>query len=187
MHLSEMTLHLTFGVADERHIAPLTALRVAAARVLAEQYGDGHWASEPSERAVRTSMRGARVLVVRRGARIVGTCRLSTRRPWAIDTTYFTPVDQPLYLTDMAVHPDYQRMGIGRALLDHARDVALAWPKGPVDAIRLDAYDAPAGAGGFYASYGYRETGRATYRGTPLAYYELLLRDENGVMREGDA
>jgi len=45
----------------------------------------------------------------------------------------------------------------------------------PGDAIRLDAYDADAGAGGFYSNCGFREVGRVNYRGTPLVYYELLL------------
>jgi ribosomal protein S18 acetylase RimI-like enzyme len=43
------------------------------------------------------------------------------------------------------------------------------------DAIRLDAYDATAGAGGFYAKCGFTEKGRVTYRNAPLIYYELLL------------
>ena len=42
-------------------------------------------------------------------------------------------------------------------------------------AIRLDAYDSTAGAGGFYARCGYREVGRVTYRGTALIYFESLL------------
>ena len=45
----------------------------------------------------------------------------------------------------------------------------------PADAIRLDAYDAPAGAGGFYAACGFRQVGQVTYRRTPLVYFELLL------------
>ena len=43
------------------------------------------------------------------------------------------------------------------------------------DAIRLDAYDAPAGAGGFYVKCGFHEVGRVIYRDNPLIYYELLL------------
>jgi hypothetical protein len=43
------------------------------------------------------------------------------------------------------------------------------------DAIRLDAYDAKAGAYGFYASCGFTERGRATYRQAALIYYELLI------------
>jgi hypothetical protein len=50
--------------------------------------------------------------------------------------------------------------------------VARAWPS---QAIRLDAYDADAGAGGFYAKCGFREVGRVTYRTVPLIYFELLL------------
>jgi hypothetical protein len=47
-----------------------------------------------------------------------------------------------------------------------------AWPG---DAIRLDAYDAEAGAGKFYAKCGFRERGRVVYRKTPLIYFELIL------------
>jgi len=40
----------------------------------------------------------------------------------------------------------------------------------------LDAYDATAGAGWFYAKCGFRETGRVTYRNVPLRCYELTLQ-----------
>jgi ribosomal protein S18 acetylase RimI-like enzyme len=73
----------------------------------------------------------------------------------------------------MAVAPGMQRQGVGRRLLDEACAVAAAWPS---DAIRLDAYDASAGAGGFYAKCGFQEVGRITYRGVPLIYFELLIR-----------
>ena len=43
------------------------------------------------------------------------------------------------------------------------------------DAIRLDAYDAEAGAGEFYVKCGFREVGRVAYRGVPLTYYERLI------------
>jgi hypothetical protein len=48
-------------------------------------------------------------------------------------------------------------------------------PATPADAIPLGAFDAKAGAGPFYARYGYTEVGRVTYRNAPLIYYELLL------------
>jgi GNAT superfamily N-acetyltransferase len=102
-------------------------------------------------------------------ARVVATFQLGTRKPWAIDAAYFSPARRPLYLTDMAVHPDVQRRGIGRACVEAMRGIAVAWP---ADAIRLDAYDAAAGAGGFYAACGFREVGRVVYRGTPLVYFE---------------
>jgi len=73
----------------------------------------------------------------------------------------------------MAVSVAHQGQGLGRQALEDARAVASAWP---ADAIRLDAYDADAGAGAFYAHCGFRECGRVVYKSNPLVYYELLLR-----------
>ena len=104
--------------------------------------------------------------------RIVAQLWLGTRKPWAIDPSYFTACKRALYLCDMAVTPSRQRTGLGRACLDEARRIGR---KFPADAIRLDAYDAAAGAGGFYARCGFEERGRVTYRKAPLIYYEALL------------
>ena len=90
--------------------------------------------------------------------------------------SYFTPVKRPLYLTGMAVSVAYQQHGLGRLALEDARSVARRWPAA---AIRLDAYDADAGAGRFYAKCGFRECGRIVYKGNPLVYYELLFAQES--------
>ena len=76
----------------------------------------------------------------------------------------------------MAVHPDMQRKGMGRLLLKKAEELARTWP---ADAIRLDSFDAAAGAGPFYAKFGYREVARVTYKQDPLVYFELLLSPLN--------
>jgi GNAT superfamily N-acetyltransferase len=72
----------------------------------------------------------------------------------------------------MAVHPELQNQGIGGLLLKEAEAAARAWP---ADAIRLDAFDAAAGAGAFYAKCGFREVARVTYKKDPLVYFELIL------------
>jgi GNAT superfamily N-acetyltransferase len=109
------------------------------------------------------------------GSQVVTLVRLATKKPWAIDVSYFTPVKRPLYLTGMAVSVTHQGQGLGRVALEDARAIASAWP---ADAIRLDAYDADAGAGKFYAACGFQERGRVVYKGDPLIYYELVLRKE---------
>jgi GNAT superfamily N-acetyltransferase len=152
--------------------AAIAALRTDVALDLTRTHGRGHWSSAATERGVRRGIETSRVLVARRDGEIVATLRLATKKPWAIAPEYFTSVRRPLYLLDMAVAPALQRRGLGRRLLEEATLVARAWP---AQSIRLDAYDAPAGAGGFYASCGYRERGRVTYRKVPLIYYELLL------------
>ena len=165
-------MDLSFATATPTDVPSIAALRTAAAEDLTHTYGRGHWSSCPTEAGVLRGFRGSRVLLASDGREIVATARLATKKPWAIDLTYFRTVAKALYLHDMAVAPALQRRGIGRRLVQHAVVVASAWP---CDAIRLDAYDADAGAGSFYARCGFTEVGRVTYRNTPLIYFELML------------
>lgn len=119
-------------------------------------------------------MRQGKVLVARRGKKIVGTLKIATRKPWAIDLSFFEPSKRPWYLTNMAVDPAHQGKGIGKRCVLEAVRMVQSWGG---DAVRLDAYDAVAGAGVFYEKCGFTEVGRATYRVTPLIYYELRIDD----------
>jgi GNAT superfamily N-acetyltransferase len=153
-------------------VSAVVALRASTARDLTKRFGRGHWSGEPTERGTLYDMRISKVWLVRSGRAAVATFRLSTRKPWAVDRSYFTTSERPVYLTDMSVRPDYQRRGVGRRCVDEIIRIARAWP---ADAIRLDAYDADAGAGDFYARCGFRHVGNAIYRRTPLVYYEMVL------------
>ena len=165
-------MRLTFRLAGPSDAAVLAALRGAAARELTKQFGKGHWSAEPSERGVVADLRHAEVWMAKRGSVVVGTFRLATKKPWAIDRSYFTGCKRPIYLTNMAVRPADQHRGVGRHCLEYAVDRVREWPG---DAIRLDAYQGDGGAGGFYAKCGFREVGRVVYRLTPLIYYEFLV------------
>lgn len=164
---------LRFRDATPEDAPAIAGLRNAAAGALTARFGAGPWSSLVSERSAVLAQQHARVRVEREGKHILTGLRLATRKPWAIDVAYFTPVKRPLYLTGMAVSVAHQGQGLGRLALDDARGIADAWP---ADAIRLDAYDADAGAGSFYAQCGYQERARVIYRGTPLVYFELLIR-----------
>lgn len=153
--------------------AAIARLRTAVADELTRRYGQGHWSSAVSERGVLLGMRTSKVFVTRdESGHPIATLRLATKKPWAIDKTYFTGCARPLYLTDMAVAPELQRQGVGRLCVEEMKRVGREWPG---DAIRLDAYDAEAGAGGFYRKCGFREVGRVLYRKVPLIYFETLL------------
>lgn len=153
-------------------VPAIAALHNAAAGALTARFGEGHWSSLGTERGVALSLRHARLRVGRSGKRVLTVLRLATKKPWAIDVSYFTPVKRPLYLTGMAVSVAHQGNGLGRLALEDAIAVARAWP---AHAIRLDAYDADAGAERFYAKCGFRERGRAVYKSDSLVYYEFLL------------
>ena len=165
-------MKLRFRDARPDDVSVIAALQNAAAGALTERFGAGHWSSLVSERSATLAQRNARVRLGVAGKKILTVLRLATKKPWAIDVSYFTPVKRPLYLTGMAVSVAHQKTGLGRLALEDACAVARSWP---AQAIRLDAYDAAAGAGPFYAACGFREVGRASYRGVPLVYFEKLL------------
>ena len=148
----------------------IVAVRVNAAEDLTERYGGGHWSGHPTERGVALDLRQGKVLVARRGSKIVGTLKLQTKKPWAIDLSYYQSARRPWYLTNMPVDPTQQSKGIGKRCVLEAVRLVAAWGG---DAVRLDAYDAEAGAGGFYLKCGFTEVGRASYRATPLIYFEF--------------
>jgi GNAT superfamily N-acetyltransferase len=164
---------LRFRDATLDDVPVIAALHNAAAGALTARFGEGHWSSLGTERGVALSLRHSRLRVGRSGKRVLTVLRLATRKPWAVDVAYFTPVKRPLYLTGMAVSVAHQGEGLGRLAMEDACVVAKTWP---ADAIRLDAYDAKAGAGSFYAKCGFEERGRVVYKGDPLVYYELVLR-----------
>ena len=162
-------MKLAISTASPADALELAALHTAVAEDLTRR---GFRSNKTSEKGALLAIRNARVLVARRGKIIVGTLNLPSKKPWAIDVSYFTPVEKPLYLTAMAVIPAMQRQGIGRRLINEAVKHARAVP---ADAIRLDAFDTDTGAGAFYAKCGFREVAHVTYRMSPLIYFELVL------------
>jgi GNAT superfamily N-acetyltransferase len=170
------SIRFSFQPATASDVASLATLHTLVADHLTELHGHGPWSSKTSEKSVLYAMRISRVFVARLGVKIVGTLRLTTKKPWAIDTSYFSPCGRPVYLLAMAITPTKQRQGIGSKCMKEAERIARAWS---VDALRLDAYDAKAGAGGFYAKCGLAERGRVLYRGAPLIYYESIFQKEH--------
>jgi GNAT superfamily N-acetyltransferase len=167
-----MPIAVKLQAATLKDVADVVSLRTAVNRHLTLQYGKGNWSGGLTDKGVLFAMKTSTVFVARSRNRMIATLTLSTRKPWAIDKKYFSPSKQPLYLTAMAVDPDSQRKGIGRRCIEEAKRIASKWPS---DAIRLDAYDHESGASDFYQKCGFRKVGNASYRGTPLIYFEMLL------------
>lgn len=151
----------------------IAALRNAVSDDLTFSHGKGPWTSHCTTAGVLFDLREAMLFVALHRDEVVATLKLATTKPWAIDLKYFPKAKRPLYLTSMAVAPERQRQGLGRACMEQALKIAQ---RARADAIFLDAYDHPAaGAGPFYAKCGWRETGRAVYREVPLIYYERAV------------
>jgi GNAT superfamily N-acetyltransferase len=163
---------LTVEFATEVDIPELLQLRLVVDADQDRRFGNDRWTTTISEKSVARGLKSSRVLSARQDGRIVGMLRMETKRPWAIDLKYFTPVASSVYLHDVDVEPRLQRSGVGRQLMERAKDVAREWP---VEAIRFDAYDGPSGGGSFYEKCAFIEVGRKVYRGVPLVYFEFVL------------
>jgi ribosomal protein S18 acetylase RimI-like enzyme len=162
----------TISVASRNDAAALAAMRSAVARGMTERFGHGHWSAYPSRAEVARQLRASLVLVARSGAQIIGTVRLVRALPGLFDAGAFTPVANPWYVLGLAVAPQCRGQGVGRELMDAAKEAARS--RG-ADALWLDAYVHEAGAGPFYEKCGFRQVGRTQYREVPLNYYEWLV------------
>jgi GNAT superfamily N-acetyltransferase len=169
---------VSLRLATDADIPALVDLRRAVDADQERRFGRQRWSTTISEKSVARGLKSSRVLVAEEQQRIVGTLRMETKKPWAIDPRYFTPVARAAYLHDVDVLADRQGSGIGRQLIERAKEVAREWP---VDAIRLDAYDGRSGAGPFYLKCGFTEVGRAVYRSVPLVYFEFVLASDSAV------
>jgi GNAT superfamily N-acetyltransferase len=168
-------MELNFSTAVESDAPALTVLHFAVAGDLTSRYGQGPWSSSGKPRSALFDTKFSRTLIARSGSSIVGTLHLQTKKPWVIDVAYFTPVEKAIYLTSMAVAPHAQRQGIGRSLIAEAAKQARAWPS---NSLRLDAFDADAGAGGFYTKCGFTDRGHINYKGVPHIYFEMLFQPQ---------
>src|SRR5579871_805456 len=95
----------TLQPASTGDAVPLAVLHTAVANHLTEAHGTGPWSSKTSEAGVLFAMRTSKIFVARLDGELVGTLRLTTKKPWAIDTSYFSHSKHPLYLLAMAVTP----------------------------------------------------------------------------------
>lgn len=167
-------MKLAFSIATPSDAPEIAAMRNSVAEHLTKGYGIGHWSSMTNERGVQLGISNtSKVLMAHQGKKLLGVLTLAQKKPWAIDVAYFTTVKKrALYLLAMAVDPAYQKRGIGTLLIEEAKKLATEWP---AEAIRLDAYNAEAGAGDFYRKCGFNERGQVVYRNVPLIYFEMIL------------
>jgi predicted N-acetyltransferase YhbS len=117
-------VRLSFRFATEADIPAILKLRLAVDGDQAMRFGDDRWATSTTEKSVARNLKSSRVIVASQRSRIVGAARMETKKPWAIDLKYFTPVGKAVYLGDVNVDPELQRTGIGLELMDQVKEKA---------------------------------------------------------------
>jgi GNAT superfamily N-acetyltransferase len=165
---------VTLRLATPEDAKGVRAVGAAAADRLTWDFGPGHWSRARSLETIRKYIgQRTQFVAVEPDETIVGSFKLTTQKIGFYRGAWFAePKAVAGYLTDMAVHPDRQRQGVGRAMMAQADELARALG---MTAIRLDAYDGPSGAGRFYEKCGYRLVHKGEISGTALEYFERVL------------
>ena len=148
----------------------VSELRQRCSLDLVNRYGDGHWKTWPSvDKLLRISSGGSDVFVMTENSEVRATFTFSRVGPFFLRPEYFAcPEHVAHYMTDLAVDPQYQRKGLGSRCLRFVESISFP----SVQAIRFDAYDAPAGAAAFYEASGYGLVCRIEFKGVPLILFE---------------
>ena len=164
------SLSLTAHAIGPDEVGAVRAILLEAAADLTIRYGPGHWSRVHGLPTLRRHQAERIVLLVLAGSRPAATLTLGRKKPPFYHNSWFAePKAAAVYLSDMAVLPALQRHGIGRWCIQQAELLAREWG---AHAIRLDAYQASAGAGGFYQKCGFTLVHAGTL---DLEYYEKTL------------
>lgn len=154
-------------------LEPVRHILAAAADDLTARFGQGHWSGVRAMETLQTHAVAGDLYVVEAASIAVGALRLTERKIGFYKQDWFArPEDPAGYLLDMAVHPAHQNRGVGRRAMQLAERVAQ---RAGLLAVRLDAYQGPAGAGDFYKKCGYTLVHSGEIRGIGLEYFEKLL------------
>lgn len=164
-------MRLRLAIAHDAKV--IRAISVAAADRLTWDFGPGHWSRGRSLETIRKYIGQGTQYVADDQGEVLGSFKLTDQKIGFYRSAWFAdPKAKAGYLTDMAVHPDQQRKGVGRAMMAEADRVAEGLG---MKAIRLDAYDGPSGAGRFYEKCGFTLVHMGEINGTALEYFERVL------------
>lgn len=130
----------------------------------------------PSEEAFRKDIDRKELYVLEENDTIIGTIVLSTLMDEEYDPiSWSMPNNNNIYIHRLAVHPQEQKKGYAKVLMDFAEDYAR---KGGFISVRLDTFSKNARNNKFYQARGYQAVGDIYFPKQsvfPFHCYELIL------------
>lgn len=166
-------MKITIRAAKHDDAETIHAIRTSAAEALTDAFGTGHWSHVATLRTLERHTVDRDLFVVENAGTAIATFELTSKKPGFYSKTWFAdPAAPAIYLFNMAVDKTSQRNGFGRKIMAEMEATAAADGK---YALRLDAYDAPAGAGTFYEKCGYSLVHSGSFNRVALCYYEKIL------------
>lgn len=171
-------IELMIRLAKKQEIGQILALtRACAAYMISQQIyqWNEHY---PSATAFENDIARRELYVYESDNAIIGCIVISS----FMDAEYqpinwSTPNDHNYYIHRLGVHPEHQKKGIARAMMDYGE--ALAFKKG-AHAVRLDTFSQNKRNQRFYLNRGYTQLGDIYFPKQsehPFYCYELVLKE----------
>lgn len=130
----------------------------------------------PSVQAFEIDINRKELYVLKDKGRIIGTLVCSTFMDEEYATvTWLTPNGENLYIHRLAVHPEHQKKGHARTLMNYAEAFAKAQH---LTSVRLDTFSQNHRNQKFYEARGYKKLGNINFPKQsehPFYCYELVL------------
>ena len=140
-----------------------------------------HWGDYPNEEIIREDVALGRMYVLRSDVRIVAAVALIAKQDPEYETISWTCGIRPAVFHRLAIHPEYQGLGIGADVLD---DVHQLLRRGGFDCVRCDTYIKNTRAIRLYEKMGFRFCGNMKWDDGPRTYvcYDKPLMREAPLM-----
>src|SRR5438270_4403167 len=152
------------------------------------RFGLAHWVPAYPLHLMRRDAEVKSVYAVREGNQAVATFTIGTQAPSYYEMSIWeNPGARALYVSRLAVLPEYQGKGIGKWCMDTIEQLAAAEE---CTAVRLDAYDKYVKLHEFYHHLGYQQRGvfrfnTKLYGETGAVFFEKILKPGWSTIGQG--
>lgn len=140
------------------------------------QQGMGHWEGVNTKEGVIRSIKENTVFVLFDNEKAVGTITVSDKRPFYYKEDYSLweePLASAVYISKLAVLPDYHRKGLASELLQFVENKAR---KKGIYYVRLDAVAHYKKLTDFYLERGYKIVGKGVFGNIEGNFFEKSLK-----------
>ncbi|WP_150452058.1 GNAT family N-acetyltransferase [Arenibacter lacus] len=163
-------------LAKESDIPEILKLTAACAKALVE-VGIYQWnESYPSQEKFEKDISRGELYLLKTDQEIIGTIVISTfMDPEYYSVSWTTPNQHNYYIHRLAVHPQHQKKGYGKLLMEYAEEYART---NRAVSVRLDTFSKNEGNNTFYKNRGYQKVGHIFFPKQskyPFLCYELIL------------
>jgi ribosomal protein S18 acetylase RimI-like enzyme len=129
----------------------------------------------PRQKHIEESIQNKSMFILKDNDICLGIISITKKQPLEYDNIDWLNSGMSIVISKLAIHPEWQKKGLGKELMDFAEKIAKNY-----DSIRLDAYSDNETAINFYKKRGFVQVGKIYFpkRDRPFYAFEKLLNQD---------